>query len=480
MKRILLLALLACAAAHAQVGPGSPSHFLAPSNAPLGSYASLATLEAAWPSSQLPPNGGPTAWIEDGTGTVVWTGSAWVAYSTGGGGITALTGEVTASGSGSQPATIAAAAVTLAKMANETADTMIGNNTGSAATPLYLTAAQIKTFLAIANTDVSGLGTLATQNGTFSGTSSGTNTGDQTIILTGAVTGSGTGSFATTYAGTQGVATGGTGLASYTIGDMLYASGATTLSKLADVATGSMLTSGGIGVAPLWASTIPISQVSGGTASGSTAFIFGATLQANGLSPTSNTCSGNRINLPATSTLGGCANGTQSFQTTSTIFTIPIGLTLSGLTTGTNADTLCLSAGGVVQIQAAACTISSVRFKMNVHPWSDDALRDVMRLETYTFNVKDDGFLNQDPNAQSEQIGLTAESVAAVEPRCSIYESDMKTPKSYRQECVIAVLVKAAQQQQREIDHLWSAFAATLVAAFAALGFALFWRRTAP
>lgn len=45
-----------------------------------------------------------------------------------------------------------------------------------------------------------GLGTLATQSGTFSGTSSGTNTGDQTITLTGDVTGSGTGSFATTIA----------------------------------------------------------------------------------------------------------------------------------------------------------------------------------------------------------------------------------------------------------------------------------------
>lgn len=43
-----------------------------------------------------------------------------------------------------------------------------------------------------------GLGTLATQDGTFSGTSSGTNTGDQTITLTGDVTGSGTGTFAAT------------------------------------------------------------------------------------------------------------------------------------------------------------------------------------------------------------------------------------------------------------------------------------------
>ena len=45
-----------------------------------------------------------------------------------------------------------------------------------------------------------GLGTLATQNGTFSGTSSGSNTGDQTITLTGDVTGTGTGSFAATIA----------------------------------------------------------------------------------------------------------------------------------------------------------------------------------------------------------------------------------------------------------------------------------------
>jgi hypothetical protein len=49
---------------------------------------------------------------------------------------------------------------------------------------------------------ITGLGTLATQSGTFSGTSSGTNTGDQTFSLTGDVTGSGTGSFAATLAST--------------------------------------------------------------------------------------------------------------------------------------------------------------------------------------------------------------------------------------------------------------------------------------
>lgn len=63
-----------------------------------------------------------------------------------------------------------------------------------------------------------GLGTLATQSGTFSGTSSGTNTGDQTITLTGDVTGTGAGSFAATIA-----------------------SSAVTLAKMANMATASLI-----------------------------------------------------------------------------------------------------------------------------------------------------------------------------------------------------------------------------------------------
>lgn len=78
-----------------------------------------------------------------------------------------------------------------------------------------------------------GLGTLATQSGTFSGTfsgtSSGTNTGDQTITLTGDVTGSGTGSFAAT------IATG-------AVVEAKLASDAVTTAKVADDAiTGAKL-----------------------------------------------------------------------------------------------------------------------------------------------------------------------------------------------------------------------------------------------
>ena len=44
---------------------------------------------------------------------------------------------------------------------------------------------------------------------------------------------------------------GGTGMSSYTIGDLLYANTTTTLAALADVAVGQVLVSGGVGVARL-------------------------------------------------------------------------------------------------------------------------------------------------------------------------------------------------------------------------------------
>jgi hypothetical protein len=167
-----------------------------------------------------------------------------------------LTSDVTGSGTGSFATTIAAGAVSLAKMASLAANSIIGNNTGAGATPIALTAAQTKTLLSLnlventalstwaGSTNITTLGTIAT--GTWNATAiadgkiasaltgktynaltltasavgftvaggttsktltvpldatvSGTNTGDQTITLTSDVTGTGTGSFATTIA----------------------------------------------------------------------------------------------------------------------------------------------------------------------------------------------------------------------------------------------------------------------------------------
>lgn len=56
---------------------------------------------------------------------------------------------------------------------------------------------------------------------------------------------------------------GGTGQTSFAIGDLLYADTTTTLAKLADVATGNALISGGVGVAPSWGKIGLTTHVSG-------------------------------------------------------------------------------------------------------------------------------------------------------------------------------------------------------------------------
>lgn len=56
---------------------------------------------------------------------------------------------------------------------------------------------------------------------------------------------------------------GGTGQAAYAVGDLLYASTTTALSKLADVATGNAVISGGVGVAPAYGKVGLTTHVSG-------------------------------------------------------------------------------------------------------------------------------------------------------------------------------------------------------------------------
>lgn len=63
-------------------------------------------------------------------------------------------------------------------------------------------------------------------------------------------------------------AQGGTGITSYAVGDLIYASGATTLAKLADVATGNVLLSGGVTTAPAWGKVGLTTHISGTLAVG--------------------------------------------------------------------------------------------------------------------------------------------------------------------------------------------------------------------
>jgi hypothetical protein len=147
-----------------------------------------------------------------------------------------LTGDVTGTGTGSFATTIADNSVTLTRMAALSANTIIGNNTGSSTTPIALSTTQVKTMLSldlVENTALStwtgstnittianGTVTLDRMTALAANTIIGNNTGSSTtpkaltandvrtmlglttgtITLTGDVTGSGVSSFATTIA----------------------------------------------------------------------------------------------------------------------------------------------------------------------------------------------------------------------------------------------------------------------------------------
>lgn len=118
---------------------------------------------------------------------------------------------------------------------------------------------------------------------------------------------------------------GGTGFTSYAVGDLLYADTTTTLAKLADVATGNAVISGGISTAPSWGK-------------------IGLTTHVSGILPLAN--GGTGANLSAT---GGAANYVKqsSVGAVFTVGTIPASDIASGAAlTKTDDTNVTLTLGG--------------------------------------------------------------------------------------------------------------------------------------
>jgi hypothetical protein len=128
---------------------------------------------------------------------------------------------------------------------------------------------------------------------------------------------------------------GGTGFGTYVVGDILYASTTSALSKLADVATGNSLISGGVGVAPSWgkigltthvSGTLPVAN--GGTGTTSPGLVQGTNITITGSWPNQT--------INATSSGSGTVNSGTLGQLA---YYATAGTAVSGLTTGTGVAT---------------------------------------------------------------------------------------------------------------------------------------------
>jgi hypothetical protein len=166
---------------------------------------------------------------------------------------------------------------------------------------------------------------------------------------------------ATSLTGVLPVANGGTNISSYTVGDLLYADGTTSLAKLADVATGNALISGGIGVAPSYgkiglathvSGTLPIGNggtgVTGTPVNGElligngTGYSLGTLTASTGISVTNGSGSITIANTGVTSLIAGTAISVSAATGGVTVNNTGV----TSLTAGTNI-TVSASTGGV-------------------------------------------------------------------------------------------------------------------------------------
>lgn len=169
---------------------------------------------------------------------------------------------------------------TLAKLAGNTTTTktflvQTGAGGGVSAAPSWgtIAAADVSGLAASATTDTtnaanitSGTLPVARLNGSYTG-----------------ITGVGTLAAGTWNGSVIAAAYGGTGQSSYAQGDLLYAASSTTIGRLADVATGNALISGGVGADPSWGKIGLATHVDGtlAVANGGTGATDAATARAN-------------------------------------------------------------------------------------------------------------------------------------------------------------------------------------------------------
>ena len=201
--------------------------------------------------------GTPTITFGTASGTVVTTATSPLS-------INSTTGQISL-GTG----------IPLSSLATQATNTVVGNATSGTAVPTALAMASCSTAAsAVIWTTDTGFGcntAISAAASALTGTTLASNVVTSSLTTVGTI---GTGVWqGTAVAGLYG----GTGLTTAAVGDIMYASATTpTWSRLAGVATGSMLVSGGVNTAPAWSASPTLTTslttplVIGGTAASST------------------------------------------------------------------------------------------------------------------------------------------------------------------------------------------------------------------
>lgn len=110
--------------------------------------------------------------------------------------------------------------------------------------------------------------------------------------------------------------------------------------------------------------------------------------------------------------------------------------------------------GEITVDTSLGCLTSSERFKHGIRPLSA-GLDTVLSLRPVSFfrNVREGSPEASDPNVTKEQVGLIAEQVAAVDEKL-ISRDEAGLPVGVHYPEMVAVLIKAVQEQQAQIKEL--------------------------